>query len=48
MIKPAMGAAPAISADQKTVYVVVKGSGIEGQPARARQHHAGAEGQDQR
>jgi hypothetical protein len=30
MIKPAMGAAPAISADQKTVYVVVKGSGIEG------------------
>jgi hypothetical protein len=30
MIKPAMGAAPAMSADQKTVYVVVKGSGIEG------------------
>lgn len=30
MIKPAMGAAPAISADQKTVYVAVKGSGIEG------------------
>jgi hypothetical protein len=30
MIKPAMGAAPAISLDQKTVYVVVKGSGIEG------------------
>lgn len=31
MIKPAMGAAPAISADQKTVYVVVKGSGTIGQ-----------------
>ncbi|WLI88983.1 hypothetical protein Q4S45_20110 [Massilia sp. R2A-15] len=31
MIKPAMGAAPAMSADQKTVYVVVKGSGIAGQ-----------------
>jgi hypothetical protein len=31
MVMPAMGAAPAISADQKTVYVVVKGSGIEGQ-----------------
>jgi hypothetical protein len=31
MVKPAMGAAPAISADQKTVYVVVKGSGIVGQ-----------------
>jgi hypothetical protein len=30
MFKPAMGAAPAISADQKTVYVVVKGTGIEG------------------
>ena len=30
MFKPAMGAAPAISADQKTVYVVVKGNGIEG------------------
>ncbi|MES2757960.1 MAG: hypothetical protein V4693_11345 [Pseudomonadota bacterium] len=29
--KPAMGAAPAISSDQKTVYVVVKGNGIEGQ-----------------
>jgi hypothetical protein len=31
MVKPAMGAAPAISTDQKTVYVVVKGTGIEGQ-----------------
>ncbi|HEU4374650.1 MAG TPA: hypothetical protein VFS02_14220 [Telluria sp.] len=31
MTSPAMGAAPAISADQKTVYVVVKGSGIAGQ-----------------
>lgn len=31
MVKPAMGAAPAISTDQKTVYVVVKGSGIAGQ-----------------
>lgn len=31
MIRPAMGAAPAMSADQKTVYVVVKGSGIAGQ-----------------
>jgi hypothetical protein len=31
MVKPAMGVAPAISSDQKTVYVVVKGSGIEGQ-----------------
>jgi hypothetical protein len=30
MIKPAMGAAPAISIDQKTVYVAVKGTGIEG------------------
>lgn len=30
MFKPAMGAAPAISSDQKTVYVVLKGSGIEG------------------
>jgi hypothetical protein len=30
MIKPAMGAAPAMSLDQKTVYVAVKGSGIEG------------------
>jgi hypothetical protein len=30
MTKPAMGSAPAISADQKTVYVAVKGSGIEG------------------
>lgn len=31
MTKPAMGAAPAISADQKTVYVVVKSTGIDGQ-----------------
>jgi hypothetical protein len=31
MIKPAMGAAPALSNDQKTLYVVVKGSGISGQ-----------------
>jgi hypothetical protein len=30
MFKPAMAAAPAISNDQKTVYVVVKGSGNEG------------------
>ncbi|MDL2357103.1 MAG: hypothetical protein QFF03_17755 [Pseudomonadota bacterium] len=30
MLKPATGAAPAVSTDQKTVYVVVKGSGIEG------------------
>jgi hypothetical protein len=30
MIRPAMGSAPAISADQKTVYVAVKGGGIEG------------------
>ncbi|MDB5958828.1 MAG: hypothetical protein JWP59_122 [Massilia sp.] len=31
MSKPAMGAAPAISNDQKTVYVVVKSNGINGQ-----------------
>lgn len=31
MNKPAMGAAPALSNDGKTVYVVVKGSGIAGQ-----------------
>ncbi|WP_426194620.1 hypothetical protein [Massilia sp. DWR3-1-1] len=31
MSKPAMGAAPAISNDQKTVYVVVKSTGINGQ-----------------
>jgi hypothetical protein len=31
MTKPAMGAAPAISPDQKTVYVVVKSPGIDGQ-----------------
>ena len=30
MVTPAMGAAPAISLDQKTVYVVVKGTGGEG------------------
>jgi hypothetical protein len=30
MIKPATGSAPALSLDQKTVYVAVKGSGIEG------------------
>jgi hypothetical protein len=30
MIQPATGSAPAISADQKTVYVAVKGNGIEG------------------
>ncbi len=30
MTLPAMGSAPAISADQNTVYVAVKGSGIEG------------------
>ncbi|MDB5916705.1 MAG: hypothetical protein JWR40_939 [Massilia sp.] len=30
MFKPAMAAAPAISNDQKTVYVVVKGNGNEG------------------
>jgi hypothetical protein len=31
MSKPALGAAPAISLDQKTVYVVVKSTGINGQ-----------------
>ena len=31
MNKPALGAAPAISLDQKTVYVVVKSTGINGQ-----------------
>ena len=31
MTRPAMGAAPALSADQKTVYVVVKSTGISGQ-----------------
>lgn len=31
MSKPAMGAAPAIAPDQKTVYVVVKSAGIDGQ-----------------
>lgn len=31
MSKPAMGAAPAISSDQKTVYVVVKSTSIDGQ-----------------
>ncbi|HEU5435109.1 MAG TPA: hypothetical protein VFU95_01720 [Telluria sp.] len=31
MSKPAMGAAPAVSLDQKTVYVVVKSAGINGQ-----------------
>lgn len=30
MVRPAMGSAPAVSADQKTLYVVVKGTGIEG------------------
>ena len=31
MTMPAMGAAPAVSGDQKTVYVVVKSAGIDGQ-----------------
>jgi hypothetical protein len=31
MTRPAMGAAPALSNDQKTVYVVVKSGGIDGQ-----------------